>query len=96
MVVQWLRLRLPMQEIQVQSLVEELRSHVPPDQKTQNIKQKQYCVKFNKDFKKNGPHFKKSEKKKTRGYLQTSITFSGQVGETSPHPMRILTNTRRY
>ena len=30
--------------------------------KNQNIKQKQYCNKFNKDFK-NGPHFKKSLKK---------------------------------
>ena len=31
--------------------------------KDQNIKQKPYCNKFNKDFK-NGPHFKKSEKSK--------------------------------
>ena len=30
--------------------------------KNQNIKQKQYCNKFNKDFK-NGPHQKKSFKK---------------------------------
>ena len=29
-------------------------------QKTQNIKQKQYCNKFNKDFK-NGPHQKKKK-----------------------------------
>ena len=32
--------------------------------KPQNIKQKQYCNKFNKDFK-NGPHQKKSLKNKT-------------------------------
>jgi len=32
--------------------------------KKQNIKQKQYCKKFNKDFK-NGPHLKKKKKKKT-------------------------------
>ena len=31
--------------------------------KKQNIKQKQYCNNFNKDFK-NGPHQKKSKKKK--------------------------------
>ena len=30
--------------------------------KNQNIKQKQYCKKFNKDFK-NGPHQKKKKKK---------------------------------
>ena len=28
--------------------------------KNQNIKQKQYCNKFNKDLKKNGPHQKKN------------------------------------
>ena len=31
--------------------------------KNQNIKRKQYCNKFNKDFKRNGPHQKKSLKK---------------------------------
>ena len=46
-----------MQGVQVQPLVGELRSHMP-HQKKQNIKQKQYCNKFNKDFK-NGPHQKK-------------------------------------
>ena len=51
--VQWLRLCLPMQGVRVQSLVGELRSHRPRGQKNQNIKkQKQYCDKFNKDFKK--------------------------------------------
>ena len=39
------------------SLVSKLRSHMPHGQKSQNIKQKQYCNKFNKDFK-NGPHQK--------------------------------------
>ena len=33
MAVQWLKLCLPMQELQVQSLGEELRSHVPLCQK---------------------------------------------------------------
>ena len=32
--------------------------------KNQNIKQKQYCNKFNKDFKKNGPHQKILKKNK--------------------------------
>ena len=31
--------------------------------KNQNIKQKQYCNKFNKDFIKNGPHQENLEKK---------------------------------
>ena len=37
------------------ALVEEIRSHMPVGQKNQNIRQKQYCNKFNKDFK-NAPH----------------------------------------
>ena len=61
LVVQWLRLRLPIQGVQVRSLVGNLRSHMPRSQKTK--KQKQYCNKFNKDFK-NGPHQKKKSLKK--------------------------------
>ena len=53
--VQWLRLRLPVQG--VPSLVREPRPHMPQSQKSQNIKQKQYGNKFNKDFK-NGPNQK--------------------------------------
>ena len=34
LVVQWLRLHLPVQGVQVQSLVGELRSHMPQGQKT--------------------------------------------------------------
>ena len=52
--VQWLRLHLSMQGVWVQSLVGEQRSHIPHGQRNQNIKQKKYCNKFNKDFK-NGP-----------------------------------------
>ena len=52
-----------MQGVWVQSLVGELRSHRPRGQKKQNIKQKQYCNKFNEDFK-NGPHQKNLKKKK--------------------------------
>ena len=55
LVVQWLR--LPMQGVWVRSLVGELGSHMPRGQKNQNIKQKQCCNTFNKDFK-NGPHQK--------------------------------------
>ena len=47
-----------MQEVWVQFLVRELRFHVPHGQKNQNIRQKQYCNKFNGDFK-NGLHQKK-------------------------------------
>ena len=45
------------------SLDGELRFHILPDQKIQNINQKWYCNKFNKDFK-NGPHKKKKNLKK--------------------------------
>ena len=48
--VQWLRLGLPLQGVQVHSLVRELRSHMPCENK--NINQNQYCNKFNKDLKK--------------------------------------------
>ena len=47
--VQWLRLHLPMQPVQIQSLVRYLRSHMPHGQRNQKVKQKQYCNKLNKD-----------------------------------------------
>ena len=47
----WLRFYVSMQGMLVQSLVRELKSHMPCRQKNQNIKQKQYCITFNKDFK---------------------------------------------
>ena len=40
-----------------------LRPHMPRGQNTRNIKQKQYCNQFNKDFK-NGPHQKEKKKKR--------------------------------
>ena len=55
LVVQWLRLCLPMEWMWVQSLVRELSSSQDLQPKNQTIKQKQYCNKFNKDFK-SGPH----------------------------------------
>ena len=50
--VQWLRLSLPVQRVGVQSLVGELRRHMPSGQKKTNIKKKkkENCNKFNKDF----------------------------------------------
>ena len=57
-VVPWLRVCLPIQGIQVWSLVREIRSHMPCSQKknkNQNTKQKWYCNKFSKDCK-NGLH----------------------------------------
>ena len=43
-----LRLCLPMQGVWVQSLVRELKSHMPRGQKNPNIKQKLYCDKVKK------------------------------------------------
>ena len=56
LVVQWLRLCLLMQE--GQSLVGDLKIPHASQPKKQNIKQEQYCNKFNKDLK-NGPRKKK-------------------------------------
>ena len=49
--VQELKLHLPMQGMQVQSLVGELGSHMPLGPKTKTSKQKQYCNIFNKRLK---------------------------------------------
>ena len=57
LVVQWIRLHLPVREMWVQFLVRELRFHTPCGQKTKT-EQKQYCNRVNKDFK-NGPYKKK-------------------------------------
>ena len=56
LVVQWLRLNLPIQGVWIWSLVgQEPKITHALWAKNQNIKQKPYCNKFNKDFK-NGPH----------------------------------------
>ena len=81
--VQWLGLCLPMQGVQVWSLVGELRSHISRGQKSQNKKQKQYCNKFNKHYK-NGSHrkkqikflFKKSFKKNSIHKLYCAVGLS--------------------
>ena len=54
---QWLRLLLPVQGLQVRSLVGELRSYMSPGKKKKKKKKKkqnieQNCNKSNKDFKK--------------------------------------------
>ena len=69
LVVQWLKLSFPVQEVWVQSLLGELRSHMPCGQKTKT-EQKQYGEKFNKDFK-NGPRQKK--KKHTKNFKKQNI-----------------------
>ena len=53
-----------MQGVWVWSLFRGLRFHTPQRPKNQNIKQKQYCNKFNKDFKKWSTSKKILEKKK--------------------------------
>ena len=50
LVVQWLRLGLPIKGVQIQFLVWELISHMSQGQQNQNIKEKQYCNKLNKNF----------------------------------------------
>ena len=59
LVVQWLGFHLPVLGVQVQALgcfpSWEAKIPHPSWPKNQNMKQKQYCNKFNKDFK-NGPH----------------------------------------
>ena len=57
--IQWLRLCLPMQALWIWSLTGELCRTYASGPKNQNIKQKQYCNRFTRDFK-NGVHRKKS------------------------------------
>ena len=66
--VQGLRLLLPMQRVQFQSLVRELGSYMPCGQRTKTFKkrkkkEKQYYNKFNKDIL-NGPYQEDLKKKK--------------------------------
>ena len=62
--VQWLRLRLPKQGVQVRLVVFELRSHMPWGQK--NKTKKQYCNKFSIKW-------STSKKKKKRTKLGTEL-----------------------
>ena len=77
LVVQQLSLPLPMQGERVQSLVEELGSHLPHGQKKMKHKQhNQYCSKFKKTLK-NGPHqniLKNKQARKQRSvYLESTL-----------------------
>ena len=66
-----------MQGLQVRSLVKELRPYVPRP-KTQNMKQKQYWNKFNKDFK-NGSHTQKIFKK-IKKYIFLKLRIKTKTG----------------
>ena len=81
LVVQWLRLCLPVKGVQV--LIPGQGAKIPHASrpKNQNIKQKQYCNKFNKDFK-NGPQpkKKKTNKKKRAGInTQKQDTYMSEI-----------------
>ena len=66
LVWEWVQVQsLVWEWVQVQSLVWELRSYMP---RSQNIRQKQYFNKFNKDFK-NGPHENNLKKETERDYV---------------------------
>ena len=56
--VLWLRLRLPMQGVSVQSLVGELRSHTPHGQKTETLNRRNIVTNSMKTLKM--VHIKKS------------------------------------
>ena len=65
-------------EVQIQSLVGELRFHMPYSQRKQNVKQKPYCNKFNKDFK-NGPHLKKQTNSERETYRVALTGFDSAL-----------------
>ena len=67
--VQWLRLHLPMQGDAGSIPGEGTKILHASRPKSQNIKQKQYCNKFNKGFK-NGPHKKRILKMKRGGNVR--------------------------
>ena len=78
---QGLRFRLPVQRLWLHSLVRELRCHRPGGQKNQNIYQKQYCNKSNKDFK-NEKWFiakKNPKKQKTKATVKHSSSWKGTL-----------------
>ena len=74
-----------MQGVWVWSLVRGLRSHTTLRPKNQNLKQKQYCNKFNKDFKKWSTS-KKSWKNKVMNLVNDSVQFSCLVVADSATP----------
>lgn len=78
--VQWLRLRLPMQGIPVRSLVRKRRFHMFQGQKAKP-EEKQYYSKFNEGFK-NEPHQKIFKHQKKGQFL--SVTQAHSCGCTGP------------
>ena len=68
LVVQWLRLHIPMQQLWARSLVGELRFPHALWPKNQNKEQKQYCNKFNTDLKM--IHIKKKILKKQNIFIK--------------------------
>ena len=102
--VHWLRIHLPMQEVQVRSLVQGAKIPHALGPKNQNIKQKQCSNKFSKDFK-NGPHQKNLKKKKKKNenpchpLTSSNSLLTGQVrcswllflkGQPRPSPHHFL------
>ena len=75
LVVLWLRPSL--QWVRVQSMVKELRPHIPCGKNPEHKQQKQYCSKINKDFK-SGPY----EKKKKRKILKKEKHVKGQASRS--------------
>ena len=102
--IQWLRLHLPVWEVQVWSPVREPGSCMPHSpkkpthkQKPEHKQQKQHCNKFNKDFK-NGPHQTKQSKKRERVILKTgTFETSGRqqhwVSDSEKTPRNLSTST---
>ena len=86
--VQWLRFHLPMQGVQVWSLVRELWSHTPWGQKNKTWNRSNVVTKSTEDFKKM-VHIKKNLKKKKKrvtGIHRKALcrTFTPKLTVTSP------------
>ena len=77
--VQWSRLRLPLQGMQVQSLGRERRFHIPPGQ-NKKIKKKKIIKQEQKDFKKKKKKKSTSEKKRV-GQQKTRIKRKQRCSE---------------
>ena len=80
--VQWLRLHLPVQGNAGSIPGEGIKIPHASQPENQNIKQKQYCNKFNKDFK-NGPHHLKKnlDKKKRKRITAHSNLIKWELGK---------------
>ena len=78
-------------------LVEEIRSHKPCSRRNQSINQKQYCSKFNEDFK-NGPHQNKNLLKKISvvGPPQATAAFLLKALDQSPHKTHLHRHTSGF